>query len=308
MLAKKSLGQHFLRSEKALRAMVEAGDVNKNDTVVEIGPGMGALTEKLLATGCKLLAVEKDDNLYEALKIKFQKEISSGQLHLIRDDILEFEVKRLIRCTRQGLDRRVRSYKLIANIPYNITGAILKKFLGAGCQPKKMVLLVQKEVAERIVVKKSKPFDSASGKESILSISVKAYGMPRYVETVKAGSFAPMPSVDSAIIAIEDISKNFFSSTQANQGFSEDDFFKILKTGFKSKRKKFSSNLSELFDKNQVQEAFKKLALDENIRAENLNIDTWKKLCRSLPFSDPDLLQLFYKFVVVEKSPHHLVG
>ncbi len=142
-----------------------------------------------------------------------------------------------------------------------------------------MVLLVQKEVAKRIVTN--------DGKESILSISVKAYGMPHYIETVKAGSFAPMPKVDSAIISIEDISKKFFQNMALNNNLeaslpSEEGFFDIVRAGFKSKRKKLSSNLSTIFDKGKVRETFQKLNLDENLRAEDANIETWKKITCSL--------------------------
>lgn len=256
MRVKKSLGQHFLRSEKALSSIIRAGEIKKGDTILEIGPGMGILTEKLLATRGLVLAVEKDDNLYGLLKDKFQKEISSGQLRLVHDDILNFEPK--------SYNLEARTYKLIANIPYNITGAILKKFLETNYQPEKMVLLVQKEVAERIITK--------NRKESVLSVSVKAYGKPKYIETVKAGSFAPAPKVDSAIIAIENISKKFFAN------FSEQNFFKMLHAGFKSKRKKLSSNLSTIFGKDNIQQIFQKLNLDENLRAEDIGIETWKKL------------------------------
>lgn len=256
MRTKKSLGQHFLKSEKALRAIIKAGDVGTKETVLEIGPGMGALTGKLMETGAKVIAVEKDDGLYELLKQKFEKEISSGQLVLVHKDILDFATSNL------------KTYKLIANIPYNITGAILKKFLETNRQPEKMVLLVQKEVAERIIAR--------NNKESILSISIKTYGTPRYIETVKAGSFVPAPKVDSAIIAVENISKNFF------QDFAEKEFFNVARAGFKSKRKKLSSNLSTIFAKEKIRGAFQKLNLDENLRAEDVGIETWRKLVGSL--------------------------
>ncbi len=264
MRAKKSLGQHFLKSERALMAIVGAGRVSAEDFVLEIGPGTGALTEKLLATSCQVLAVEKDDNLFDTLKIKFQEEIAGRKLILMHDDILKFNLSKL----------EVRNYKLVANIPYNITGAILKKFLEADNQPSMMVLLVQKEVAQRIVARDKK--------ESILSISVKAYGVPRYIETVKAGSFVPMPKVDSAIIAIENISKTFFQKmavdvdTECQQ--MEKRFFEIVRAGFKSKRKKLSSNLGTVLGKDKILEAFKKLELDKNVRAENISIEIWKKI------------------------------
>jgi len=260
MYAKKSLGQNFLKSERALDKIIEAGKLEAGEVVLEIGPGRGALTERILKAGAKVVAVEKDDMLHEFLKEKFSNETLSGQLILVHADILDFEPG--------SYKLEARSYKIIANIPYNITGAILKKFLGTNPQPERMVLLVQKEVAERIVARDEK--------ESVLSISIKVYGEPKYIETVKAGSFSPAPNVDSAIILIENISKNFFSE------FSEEKLFEIVKTGFKSKRKKLSSNLSELFDKTEVVSAFKSLGLDENIRAERLRVENWQKLARRL--------------------------
>jgi len=255
MYAKKSLGQHFLTSEKALDTIIDAADPKADDLILEIGPGKGVLTDKLLPFAGKIIAVEKDDNLYEMLKEKY-----GDAVDLVHGDILDFDPETLQ--FYKDLD-----YKLVANIPYNITGAILRKFLSAPYQPERMVLLVQKEVAERI---------ARSEKESILSISVKAYGTPKYVETVKAGSFSPPPKVDSAIICIQGISKNFF------EGFSEDVFFEMLKAGFASKRKKLSSNLSTLYPKEKVEKAFGLLGLDDNTRAEDVDIDMWQKLGKAL--------------------------
>jgi 16S rRNA (adenine1518-N6/adenine1519-N6)-dimethyltransferase len=254
MHAKKSLGQHFLRSERALRAITDAGDLSEIDTVLEIGPGEGALTQELLDTGARVIAVEKDDNLFAYLEEKFDTETSTGQLELVHGDILKFESDQF--------------NKIVANIPYNITGAVIRKILSAEHQPERIVLLVQKEVAERIVAR--------DGKESILSISVKAYGIPRYVEKVLAGSFVPAPNVDSAIIAIEDISKDFFTN------FDEERFFEMLRAGFHAKRKKLSSNLSGLLPKERVEGAFETLELDKNTRAEDISINIWQKLAQLL--------------------------
>lgn len=258
MHTKKSLGQHFLRSTRALEKIIEAGEISEKDIILEIGPGEGVLTEQLLARSSQLIAIEKDDDLYEFLKKKFEKEIASEKLILIHDDILNFDLSKL----------KAISYKLIANIPYNITGAILEKFLSVKTQPSLMVLLVQKEVADRIVAR--------DGKESILSMSVKVYGKPRYIERVLAGSFVPAPQVDSAIIKIEHISKGFFTN------FSEVEFFKLLNAGFKAKRKKLQSNLSVIFDKNTVKKTFQTLNIDENTRAEDVAIETWQKLANNL--------------------------
>jgi 16S rRNA (adenine1518-N6/adenine1519-N6)-dimethyltransferase len=264
IFAKKSLGQHFLRSSRALDAIIEAGQVAEGDAVLEIGPGEGVLTQRLLAAGASVLAVEKDDRLVKELREKFGGDIKRGKLVLEHADILDWSPAKPI----------ASSYKLIANIPYNITGAIFEKFLSAGHQPSLMVLLVQNEVAKRIVARA--PLGNEPGKESILSISVKAYGTPRYVEKVLAGSFVPAPSVNSAIIAVEGISKAFFD------GFSEDFFFLMLKAGFQAKRKRLFSNLGGIFGKERVQNAFDALKLDPNLRAEDVPPQTWGQLARHL--------------------------
>jgi 16S rRNA (adenine1518-N6/adenine1519-N6)-dimethyltransferase len=258
MYSKKSLGQHFLTSESAVDKIIDAGDVVADDIVLEVGPGRGMLTTKLLASCDSVIAVEKDDALFELLQEKFKKEIQNKKLNLIHGDILEFKPNNL----------EAKSYKLIANIPYNITGVLIRKFLETHNQPERMVLMLQKEVAERIVARDKK--------ESIISISVKTYGEPKYVQTVKAGSFSPAPKVDSAILLVENISKNFFKD------FSEKQFFEILRAGFKSKRKKLSSNLSEVVEKKKVLKAFEELKFNQNLRAEDLNLDGWKQLVSRL--------------------------
>ena len=273
MKAKKSLGQHFLRSEKALSRIIDESDPAGDDLILEIGPGEGVLTDRLLKFAGKVIAVEKDDKLYEKLKNKYQKEIEGGRLDLIHGDILDFDPNLLEFYSDL-------SYKIVANIPYNITGAILKKFLSAEYQPETMVLLLQREVAKRIV--------AADGKESILSISIKVYGKPRYVEMVKAGSFVPRPKVDSAIIAIEDISKDFFKKMAQNNNLeaelpsAEKKFFEMVKIGFGSKRKKLVSNLGHKYGKDKAEKAFSNINLDKNTRAEDISVETWKKLAEHL--------------------------
>ena len=158
--AKKSLGQNFLKSKTALLAMIKAGEIISDDIVLEIGPGQGALTEKILETGAKVIAVEKDDRLIEVLDEKFAESVKNSQFTLIHGDILELDLNKM------GLKNG--NFKLIANIPYYITGLIFRKFLSGDIQPKKLVIMVQKEIADRIVAR--------DGKESLLSLSVKAYG------------------------------------------------------------------------------------------------------------------------------------
>ncbi|MEI8174618.1 MAG: 16S rRNA (adenine(1518)-N(6)/adenine(1519)-N(6))-dimethyltransferase RsmA, partial [bacterium] len=199
MKAKKSLGQNFLKSEIAIRKIIEAGEINKNDTILEIGPGKGVLTEKLIEQAGLVIAVEKDYELFEFLKIKFEKEIKSCSLVLVHDDILKLKVREEL--SKFSSNTR---YKIIANIPYNITGAIFKKFLTEENQPESMILMIQHEVAMRILAR--------DDKESILSISVKAYGEPKMIMKVDKRYFSPMPKVNSAVISIKNISRKNFNS------------------------------------------------------------------------------------------------
>ena len=256
MLKKKSLGQHFLNSAHYLAAVADAAHIEKGDCVLEVGPGEGALTEVLLARGAKVSAVEKDSRLISLLQEKFAQELSSGQFVLYEGDALEFDVKNL----------KEKKYKVAGNIPYYITGALLKKFLTAAHQPGTIVFLVQKEVVERIAREK---------KESILSLSVKAYGNPRYVKTVPSGAFSPPPKVDSAILAIENVSRKNFATAA-----HEKRFFEMVRAGFAQKRKLLKRNLEPLLGKNYVA-ILQNAGIEENSRAEDVPLEKWLVLAEN---------------------------
>jgi len=254
---KKSLGQNFLKSNLIINTIVKTSDLKISDLVLEIGPGKGALTEKLLQKVSKVVAVEKDGELVEFLKEKFKKEIDNEKLVLVREDVLDFSLGKL------------GKYKLVANIPYYITGAILKKFLSSKNQPKSITLLIQKEVADRIV--------ASDGKESIFSISTKIYGKPYFIKKVSKKAFSPVPKIDSAVLLIKNISKKHFA-TNKEEGL----FFKILKLGFSHKRKLLLNNLSLDYDRSLLENVFRKLKLNLKIRAENLSAKDWLNLARKL--------------------------
>jgi 16S rRNA (adenine1518-N6/adenine1519-N6)-dimethyltransferase len=251
--AKKSLGQNFLKSKTALFKMIEAGEVGPDDTILEVGPGKGVLTEKLLEKAKKVVAVEKDHRLIELLQEKFANEIAAGKFVVLNQDILDFTPK-------------FDSYKIIANIPYYITGQFLRKFLENEKQPERIVVMVQKEIAQRIVAKDIN--GQEGGKESLLSISVKAYGKPKMTMKVGKENFSPAPKVDSAILAITDISKKFFTENNID----EKRFFEVLKAGFAHKRKKLSSNLKAL------NVDISRLDNFENKRAEEMSLEEWKNI------------------------------
>ena len=215
---------------------------------MEVGPGKGILTEVLLQKAKKVIAVEKDEKLAEFLKEKFATEINNGKLKIIFGDILQSQIS--------NLKSKKFKYKIIANIPYYITSRFLRTFLESDFQPSMMVLMVQKEVAERIV----------GIKESLLSISVKSYGRPEIIRKVPAGYFSPAPKVDSAVLKISGISKDFF------QNINENKFFETVKKGFSQKRKMLINNLKA------NKEIFRACNIGEKARAEEVSLEQWKCL------------------------------
>ncbi|MDO8514476.1 MAG: 16S rRNA (adenine(1518)-N(6)/adenine(1519)-N(6))-dimethyltransferase RsmA [bacterium] len=252
------LGQHFLTGPWAARKLSEAVCVQPDEKILEIGPGKGALTKELLATGSNVVAIEKDEKLVEQLQRTFSEKIRAGKLKVVLEDIRDVTAETL------GL----KKYVVAANIPYYITGEIIRQFLEAKVQPRAMALLVQKEVAERIIAR--------NGKESILSLSVKAYGTPKVVAKVSRGNFSPPPSVDSAILLVDNISKVFFLNV------SEKVFFKVVRAGFASKRKFLANNLAAVFGKEEARAALALSGMGEKARAEDVPLEKWGKIAQEL--------------------------
>jgi 16S rRNA (adenine1518-N6/adenine1519-N6)-dimethyltransferase len=259
--AKKSLGQNFLISPGIIQRIAEAGDIKKGETVIEIGPGKGALTTALLRAGARVMAIEKDDRLIPVLDDTFRQEASEGRFELFHDDIMEM--------TPEKLSARIpESYKVIANIPYYITGQIIRLFLSMSHKPTSMVLMVQKEVANRIIARDEK--------ESILSLAVKAYADPELVVHVARGNFFPIPNVDSAVIRLSNI-RNPFADTSA-----ENRFFEVVKAGFGQKRKKLSRNLEAVAERTTIERVFAEIGIHENARSEDLALAQWIELSKKI--------------------------
>jgi 16S rRNA (adenine1518-N6/adenine1519-N6)-dimethyltransferase len=252
MRPNKFLGQNFLTSQKIIGDIIEAAEIKSDDVILEAGPGKGILTEELVKRAKKVIAVEKDERLVELLNEKFG---GAKNLEIIHGDILKFHDSSFM--------NHESNYKIVANIPYYITSRFLKTFLQSDFQPYLMVLMVQKQVGERILAR--------DGKESILSISVKAYGWPKIVKTVPAHYFSPKPKVDSVILKIDNISKDFFVD------FTETRFFNLLKRGFSQKRKTLKNNLNLLNT-----ECLTKCGIAEKARAEDLSPENWKCLVKLL--------------------------
>ena len=254
MYKKKSLGQHFLHNRHYLEMVADAASIERGGVVLEIGPGEGALTSVLLERGANVVALEKDARLIGLLREKFAGET----FEVIEGDALLFDISNTL--------PKAKKFKVVGNVPYYITGALFKKFMSDNLQPQTLVFLIQKEVAERI---------ARSKKESILSLSIKAYGTPTYIKSVPAGAFVPPPKVDSAILLVSDISRKNFKNKK-----HEEKFFELIKAGFGQKRKLLASNIKNLLGEN-YSSILQNTGIDLKARAEDVPLEMWLELSKS---------------------------
>jgi 16S rRNA (adenine1518-N6/adenine1519-N6)-dimethyltransferase len=256
--AKKHLGQNFLVDEKAFHKIINAADLKPSDNVIEVGPGTGFLTERLIEKVKHVTAVELDKGMIGILEDRF---FGVKNLELVNEDILKFKI--------QDSGFRIHPYKVVANIPYYITSPLIKHFLQSDNRPELMVVLVQKEVAEKIIGKTGK---------SVITIETGVFGRPTIAGNVKAGSFYPKPKVDSAILKIEVYKESLVPEEQI------EDFLKIVKAGFSQKRKKLSNSLASglKIKSSEAISALQKAKIDPNLRAENLEIGDWGRVANVL--------------------------
>jgi len=260
---KKSFGQNFLIDENVLEKIITASDLLKTDTVLEIGPGLGVLTEEIAKKVNLVLAVEKDFKLVEYLRKRFK---SYKNIKIIHDNILTYNL-RLI----------AYDYKVVANLPYNITSPVIRKFLEAENMPSDMVLMVQKEVAERLT---AKPGDSNRG---ILTIMMELYGGAEIIDIVNRDSFYPVPDVDSAIIKLK-VESGKLPALPVGRKVDEKSFFRLVKIGFSQKRRKIHHPLSASLklSKPEIFDILKEANIDPNLRAEDLKLEDWIKLAQNV--------------------------
>ena len=254
MRAKKSLGQNFLMHQQTADRIAGASPI-QNEMVLEVGPGTGMLTRALLKEAKKVIAVEADGELVETLHQTFKKELEEGRLVIHHGDIRTFDLSLL------------PPYHVVSNIPYYITGELVRLFLSSKNKPVSLTFLVQKEVAERV---------ARSKKESLLSLSVKVHGTPKYLFTVPKGAFVPKPKVDSAVLQITDIHSPFSSTKE------EVWFFTLLHAGFMHKRKQVLKNLMSVAGEKELLEAFEACSLSKTVRAEDVSLAVWLQLMKHL--------------------------
>lgn len=251
----KGLGQNFLQDAIALEKIISAAEIQATDTVLEIGPGLGSLTRYLAAAAKAVVAVELDQHLLPPLKTVLAP---YGNVSLIHGDILELNTSELV---------REKNYLVVANIPYYITSAVIRHLLESETRPRRIVLTIQKEVAQRICEK--------PGDMSLLALSVQVYGKPHIATYIPASAFIPSPNVDSAVLVID------IYPTPLIPADLLDKFFKLIKAGFSQKRKTLRNALSaglSVSTKNAT-ELLGRAAIDPMRRAETLSIEEWQRLC-----------------------------
>ncbi|HSW58853.1 MAG TPA: 16S rRNA (adenine(1518)-N(6)/adenine(1519)-N(6))-dimethyltransferase RsmA [Dehalococcoidales bacterium] len=266
--AKKSLGQNFLINPAVLDKITRASDLTERDLVFEVGPGLGVLTRQLIALSGHVIAVEVDRRMVELLNKTLG---SPPNLSLVQQDILDIEPAELVRQESFRFSSsipRPYHYKVVANLPYYITQAVIRRFCEAELKPDLMVIMVQKEVARNIV--------AAPGDLSILAVSIQFFGRPRIVDIVPAGNFYPAPRVDSAILKIE------MYPGPAVPVASEADFFKTVRAGFCAARKQVANALSQglAIPRAEVLSLMQKAGVEPQKRAETLTLEEWARLTK----------------------------
>ena len=281
-------GQNFLINCDVLDDMVAAADLKKDDIILEVGPGFGTLTLELAKKVKKVIAIEQDKILIKALQENLKKE------NINNVEIIEGSVLKLPTTHCQLL---TANYRIVSNLPYQITSHFLRLFLVEENKPQDMTIMVQKEVAERICAK--------PGDMSLLAVSVQFYGEPKIVRNVLKDCFWPEPKVDSSILKIvlktkEEITRilstNVIASgakqspeiaapRKAGLAMTEVDFFKIVRNGFLHRRQKLVNNLSNAFhlDKKNIKLTLKRMGISENARAQELSVEQWIKLTNEIP-------------------------
>jgi 16S rRNA (adenine1518-N6/adenine1519-N6)-dimethyltransferase len=252
--ADKSLGQNFLQDPFALEAIVLAAEIQPTDTVLEIGPGLGSLTRYLAASAREVVAVELDDDLLAPLQAMLAP---YANVHVVHGDILDISPRELI---------AQDDYLVVANIPYYITSALIRHLLESDRKPRRIVLTIQKEVAERIC--------AVPGDMSLLALSVQVYGAPRIAARIPAGAFFPAPKVDSAVLRID-----IYPSPQIKPELL-DTFFLLTKAGFSQKRKTLRNSLSSGLHiaPADAAELLTRAHIDPQRRAETLSLAEWSQL------------------------------
>ncbi|MCR5147208.1 MAG: 16S rRNA (adenine(1518)-N(6)/adenine(1519)-N(6))-dimethyltransferase RsmA [Clostridia bacterium] len=266
--ANKSLGQNFLINEDVVNSIVDASNINKDDLVIEIGPGLGTLTERLLENAGKVIAIELDTRMLKILNDRFAL---YSNFEVINEDVLKVNLIGLIKSEKEA--HNLKNAKIVANLPYYITTPIIMKLLEEELDIESITVMIQKEVADRLV---AIPGQRDSG---AITYSVYYYADSEKVMLVENNSFIPEPEVQSEVIKLK------IRETPVIELKNKDLFFKIIKASFMQRRKTLMNALVNggiIKDKNQAKEIFEKIGLDLNVRGENLSMKDFAKICDAI--------------------------
>lgn len=255
----KTYGQNFLMDDMVLHRMAEVAEVTAEDFVVEVGPGIGNLTRVLLEQAGQVVSIEKDDQFLSVLR-EYKSE--HDNFDYVLSDVLEVDITKVV-----GVDE----YKVVANIPYYVTGKIIQHFIQTQLRPQSMTLLMQKEVAQNMT--------AAAGKLNLLALSVQLYADVRLVEVVQSHKFYPEPKVDSAVVHI-----TFSKNPKYNLPVSEQKLFQLLRACFAGKRKQIHNTLQNNLGltKEQVETVLSKAGLEDSLRPQQLTIEQWLELAKQI--------------------------
>ncbi len=242
--------------------MLKSAALKPNDTVLEIGPGRGALTHALAATGAHIIAIEKDEALVAALAHELAGE--NARIEIIADDILAW----LPRAQKNGA--LAAGYKVVAAIPYYLTARLLRILLQADPRPERIIITIPRAVAERIV--------AVPPAMNLLALAVQTYGRARIIKTVPATCFNPPPKIESAILEISSISDSFFRK----DGIGEEDFFALIRPAFSQKRKTLINSLGTIYTKKTIEQALDTCHLPHTSRPQELSREEWVYLASAL--------------------------
>lgn len=261
---RKRLGQNFLTDRGVLKQILAAAEISSEDDVLEIGAGLGMLTEALAERAQRVVAVEVDEGLVAILRARLE---SLPNVRVVLGDILSLDIANLM---REGNAPEASPYKVVANIPYYITSAVLRHILEASVRPQLIVLMVQKEVAQRVV--------AGPGQMSLLAVSVQFYGLPRLVARVPARAFYPAPKVDSAIVRIDPHRQLPIEDGEIAA------FFEVVRAGFAQRRKQLRNALAHglSLPRDDVSRAMGRAGIEERRRAQSLSLADWVALHRAL--------------------------
>lgn len=265
--ANKKLGQNFLIDDNVINSIVDSAGITKDDLIIEIGPGLGTLTSRLLENAKKVIAIELDNRMISILKERFNL---YSNFEIINEDVLKVNLKEIIKNEKDN--NNIKNVKVVANLPYYITTPIIMKLLEDKLDIGTITVMVQKEVADRII---AKPGEKLAG---AITYSVNYYCDTELVVNVSNDSFVPQPEVDSAVIQLK-----LRNKAKVNVK-DEEKFFKLIKASFMQRRKTFINGIanSKLVEKEKLREILKNMQIDENVRGEALTLEQFAEISNQI--------------------------